>query len=253
MFFNTKNSSIYYEKYGSSDKVILILPGWGNTSPTFSHIINYFKDDYTIYILDYPGFGNSPLPNKTLSIYDYTNIIRDFMQEEKIFNPTIIAHSFGGRIATLLAGYYKEHIDKLVLIDIAPIKPKKTFFKFLKEKTYKLLKKIIRIFPKKYQETFSNKLFKLFASSDYNLLPPIMQNTFKNIVNTDLTYYLKYIDSEALIIWGKLDKETPLSNAYKINNLIKDSALIIFPNSAHFPYLDNPFLINKILTEFLKS
>mgnify|MGYP000331054988 CR=1 FL=1 len=112
MYFNTKNTSIYYEKYGTKDKVILILPGWGNTRTTFTNIINFFKEDYTIYIIDYPGFGNSPIPQDELTIYDYTNIIRDFLEENNIVNPIIIAHSFGGRITTLLAGYYKEKIDK---------------------------------------------------------------------------------------------------------------------------------------------
>ena len=76
MYFNTKKASIYYEKYGNKDKIILILPGWGNTRTTFTNIINFFKEDYTIYIIDYPGFGNSPLPNEDLTIYDYTNIVR---------------------------------------------------------------------------------------------------------------------------------------------------------------------------------
>ena len=92
MYFNTKNMSIYYEKYGNKNKTILILPGWGNTRTTFTNIINYFKDKYTIYIIDYPGFGNSPIPNQDLTIYDYANIVRDFLEEIQIINPIIIAN-----------------------------------------------------------------------------------------------------------------------------------------------------------------
>ena len=252
MFFNTNEISIYYEKYGNKDKTILILPGWGNTRTTFYNIINYFKNDYSIYIIDYPGFGNSPYPNKTLTIYDYANIIRDFMEEKNINNPIIIAHSFGGRITTLLTGYYKEQIDKLILIDIATIKPKKTIYRFFKEKTYKLLKKLIKLLPKNKQQKTYNKLLKTFASTDYKNIPISMQNTFKNIVNTDLKSYLKYIESEALIIWGKEDKDTPLKDGIKINKQIKNSALIIYPNSKHFSYLDEPYLTNKIIEAFIK-
>ena len=71
MYFNTKSMSIYYEKHGTiSDKTILILPGWGNTRSTFTNIINFFKNDYTIYIIDYPGFGNSKIPPSDLTIYN---------------------------------------------------------------------------------------------------------------------------------------------------------------------------------------
>lgn len=253
MYFNTKNISIYYEKYGTKDKVILILPGWGNTRTTFTSIINFFKEDYTIYIIDYPGFGNSPIPQDELTIYDYTNIIRDFLEENNIVNPIIIAHSFGGRITTLLAGYYKEKIDKIIYIDAATIKPRKTFKRFLKEKTYKLLKKLTKIFPKLKQEYYKQKLLKIFGSSDYQNLPPSMHKTFQNIVNENLVYYLKSIESEVLLLWGKLDDTTPLKDGYKMNNLLKDSALIIFPKGNHFSYLQYPYLTNQIILEFIKN
>ena len=38
MYYNKDDYSIYYEKYGKSEKTILILPGWGNTRKTFDYI-----------------------------------------------------------------------------------------------------------------------------------------------------------------------------------------------------------------------
>jgi len=252
MYFSNNAVSIYFEKYGNQDKTILILPGWGNNRTTFYNMIHFFKEDYTIYIIDYPGFGNSPTPNKDLTIYDYTNIIRNFMEKNNIKNPIIIAHSFGGRIATLLTGYYKEKIDKLIMIDTAGIKPNKTLKQFIREKTYKFLKKIIRFFPKLKQQIIRQKLINHFASSDYQSLPNHMHQTFKNIVNEDLKDYLKEISSETLILWGKLDEDTPLKYGIKTNILIKDSALIIFPYAHHFSYLEYPYITNKIIKEFIK-
>lgn len=252
MFFNTGNISIYYEKYGDSCKTILILPGWGNNRETFYNIINYFKDNYTIYIIDYPGYGNSPIPTFPLTIYDYANLIREFMAENDIVDPIIIAHSFGGRLTTLLTGYYKEKISKLILIDIATIKPKKTLYQKLRQRTYKFLKKCVKIFFKKKQDICQQKLIKWFGSIDYQALPISMQETFKNIVNEDLTPYLADIESDTLILWGKKDKDTPLKDGVKINKLIKDSALIVFPDGNHFSYLQYPLLVNKIIYEFIK-
>lgn len=253
MYYNTEEFSIYYEKYGNKKKTILILPGWGDTRKTFFNIINYFKDDYTIYILDYPGFGNSIFPNKSLTIYDYANLIKNFMSDNSIINPIIIAHSFGGRIATLLTGYYNEKIDKMIMIDVASIKPKKTIFQFVKEKIYKLLKKSAFLLPKRKKDKYLQKLIKIFGSDDYKSIPKPMQDTFKNIVNENLIYYLKPIKSEVLLLWGKLDKSTPLKDGIKINNLIKNSEIIIFPKAGHFSYLDYPLLTNNIIKEFIKE
>ena len=117
MYYKYNNITIYYEKYGTKGKDILILPGWGNTSKTFYNIINHLKENNTVYIIDYPSFGKSPIPKKNLTIYNYADLIRNFLIQKNITSPIIIAHSFGGRITTLLAGYYKIKIDKLILID----------------------------------------------------------------------------------------------------------------------------------------
>lgn len=252
MYYNEEDISLYYEKYGDGEKTILILPGWGDNRKTFYNIINHFKEKYTIYIMDYPGFGNSVFPNKDLTIYDYTNLIRNFMFDNNIENPIIIAHSFGGRIATLLSGYYKEKIDKIIMIDTAAIKPKKSIKTLFRQSLYKLLKKLAIFIPKIKKERYMQKLIKIFASSDYQVLSKSMQQTFKNIVNEDVSYYLKQIDEEVLILWGKNDIDTPLKYGIKTNKLIKHSALIVFPKGSHFSYLEYPILTNQIIYEFIK-
>ena len=76
MYYEKNGFKIYYEKIGAnSNKQILILPGWGNNRKTFNNLINKLKDKSQIFIIDYPGFGNSLFPNKNLTIYDYSNII----------------------------------------------------------------------------------------------------------------------------------------------------------------------------------
>ena len=231
MYFTYEDTTIYYEKYGNSKKTVIILPGWGDTRNTFYNLINYFKKDYNIYIVDYPSFGNSPIPTYTLNIYDYAKLILTFMKKENIINPIIICHSFGGRIATILTGLYNLKIDKMIYIDTAGIKEKKNIKKFIKEKTYKLLKKIITKIFKNTKDEKITKLRKVFGSSDYNNLPKQMINTFNNIVNEDLKPYFKNINSEVLIIWGKKDKIT-----------VHSSNIYIRRNDSNTP-------INKCATE----
>ena len=253
MFFYYGYGSIFYEKYGNSEKKMIILGGWGDTRKSFMNIINYFKDDYTIYIFDYPGFGKSAFPDKDLSIYDYTNIIRDFMDENDIVNPVIISHSFGGRIAILLAGYYKEPIEKIIMIDTAGIKNRKKFFVLFKEKLYKFLKNLNIFLPKKKRNKYINKLLNKFGSSDYKALPGNMMKSFRNIIDENLVDYLKFIDSEVLILWGEKDTDTPLKNGILKSKLIPDSALIVLKNATHYSYLEHPILMNNIIDCFLNN
>ncbi len=253
MYYNKNTHSIYYEKFGNGGKNILILPGWGDTRETFRLMIENLKLNYTVYIFDYPGFGRSIFPDEDLTIYDYTNIIRDFIKDENIQNPTIISHSFGGRIATLMAGYYKDNIDKLILIDAAGIKRGKNIFKLIKQTTYKLLRKLQVIVPKKKRNLYIKRLINAFGSSDYKTLGDDMRKTFKNVINEDLRYYIKNIDVKTLIIWGKKDKDTPFKDAKYMKNNIEDSLLVTLKDAGHFSYLNYPTLVNKIINDFLKK
>ncbi len=248
MYFNYEDINIYYEKYGSSDKTIVILPGWGNTRNTFDELINFFKDKYTIYIFDYPGFGFSNFPNRDLDIYDYSNIIREFFDEFNIVDPIIIGHSFGGRIISTLIGYYNISFEKVVLLDSAGFKRKIKFKTYL----YKFLKKIGIFLPNKIKTKYLNKLFSIFASDDYKNIDKNMSNTFKNIVNYDLSKYIKNIKLDTLLIWGEKDNSTPLKDGYKFKKYISTSALIVIKEADHFPYLQYPSLINNIIYEFIK-
>lgn len=255
MYYKTNNISIYYEHYGNknSKKKIVILPGWGNTRESFKYIIDYFKDNYQIYIIDYPGFGNSKFPKDSLTIYDYTEVIIDFLKDLKINNPIIIAHSFGGRIAILLNGYYKIKIDKMIFISTAGIKQKRNIKKTFRLYLYKFLKNLKVFLSKRKRSLYLKKLLLVFGSKDYNDLPNSMKETFKNIVNTDLLMYLKDIESEVLLIWGENDHDTPIKDAFTMNKKIKDSALITISDCGHFCYLEQISLINNIIYEFIKE
>ena len=253
MYYKHKNMTIYYEKYGKNNNTIIILPGWGNTRNTFNYFINYFKDKYTIYIFDYPSFGKSPLPNKTLTIYDYANTIYDFLKKEKIIKPIIIAHSFGGRITSILLGKLNYKVNKIILIDVAGIKEKKNIKTIIKVITYKILKKLTIFIPKNKRNTIKDILFNTFSSSDYKEIPKIMRLTFQNIVKENLLKYYKNIDCETLIIWGEKDKDTSIKSAYIINKVIKDSGLIIIKDGNHFSYLKNPYTFNIIIEEYISK
>lgn len=252
MNFCVNDFTIYYEKYGDKNKNILILPGWGDNRVTFRYLIDVLKEDYTVYILDYPGFGNSSFPNRDLVLSDYSDLIYNFIISNNINNPTIIAHSFGGRIVIDLFKRFNLDIKNLILIDIAGIKPKKSFWKKIKEKTYKILKKLGFILPKKIRNKYLERLIKIFGSSDYSKLDPNIRKTFINIVNFDQKEDIKNINSDTLIIWGELDKDVPLKDGYFINKNIKDSGIIVVPKSGHFPYLDRAYYVNRVILEYLK-
>ena len=253
MTINYEDINLSYKKYGDGKEIIVILPGWGETRNTFLEMINILMIDYTVYIIDYPGFGDTPFPNHDLTMDDYTEMIIKFLNDLNITKPNIIAHSFGGRISILLASKYNIPIKNLILIDSAGIIPKMTLKKKFKLNLYKTLQSLANYLPKKIKCKFKTYLFNKFSSSDYQSLDENMRQTFKNIVNLDLTKYLSSINTNTLILWGEKDIDTPLKDGKLMHKKITNSELIIFPNCTHYCYLENTYVIIKIILCFLEG
>ena len=244
-----KKENFKYYKYGNKEKVLIILPGWGDTRKTFDFYINNLKNKYTIYIFDYPGFGNSKFPNYSLTIDDYAKYIKDFIKEKNINNPYILCHSFGCRISLLLIGKYRILVDRLIIIGGAGIRRKSINRKYRIFK-YKLLRKLSIFIPKNKKEKYLKKLINKYGSNDYKELNNLQRISFSNIVNTDLRKYISYIYSPTILIWGEKDTSTPLKDGNYMNKRIKDSALITIKKGTHFVYLEYPFYILNIINNF---
>ena len=75
----------------------------------------------------------------------------------------------------------------------------------------------------------------------------------KIILNEDCTNLLPNIKVPTLLIWGSLDRATPIKDAKKMEQLIPDCGLVEYPNSTHFSYLENINNCNLVLNEFLKN
>ncbi len=253
MYFSYKGIKLYYEKHGSGKEILVILPGWGDTRGSFTRLIQTLQDYYTIYIIDYPGFANTTFPNYDLTIYDYADMIHEWLKSLELENPVLLGHSFGGRILITLTGYYQYPYKKIILMDAAGILPKKTWKRKVRSKCYKFLKKISNILPQRWRKSFQKYIFERFSSTDYRTLPAKMRKTFQNIVQEDLKEYLSKIKADTLLIWGAMDRSTPIQDGLYMNQKIEHSKLYAFEGAGHFVYLDKFQEVLEVLVKFIEK
>ncbi len=243
---------IYYKVSGSGKNLIL-LHGWRQDQNTWNLLAPYLAEKYRVWRLDLPAFGLSDAPKTAWSTPKYADFLDKFIRANKIRKTTIIAHSFGARSAIFLASQKPKYLDKLVLINPAGLKPKKGFrkqFAFVTAKVGKIFFSIpgLSAQKKKVKERF----YSLLQNEDY-LRSGILKEIFNAIINEDLIKNLKRINNPTLLIWGKNDTITPVSDAKIFNKNIKKSKLEIIEKSAHFPYIENQYEFVKVLEPFLKE
>jgi len=229
-------NNISYISIGTGE-VILFLHGWGQNKEMMLPLIDELKYKYRCIILDLPGFGNS-IFNNSKNIDDYTEKIKEFLTENKLFPKYIVGHSFGGKIAIQYYLKYKN-ISKIIIIASPVLKPKRRFKYYYKIYKYKLMKKFrIRSLKK--------------GSRDYNNCPNEMKRFFINVVNKHYNKDVKNINVPVLLLWGNKDKEVPINRAKKLNKKINNSELHIL-DGTHFAYLENIEFTKLIIQKFLRG
>ena len=207
-----------------------------------------------MYLVDVIGFGKSQLPEHPLKTDDFGDFLKEFTEKLNIKNPILIGHSNGGRIIINAVGRGLVSAKKIVLIDSAGIKPKRSLTYYLKVAFYKTGKFFLNLLPNtKAIKKFKEKIRNHVGSEDYKTSANVLKETMKIIVNEDLQYLLPKISVPTLLFWGSLDTATPISDARIMEKLIPDCGLIEYAGSSHFSYLENINNVNSVLNEFLKN
>ena len=238
MIKKIKNLDINYIQYGKGKDVVL-LHGWGQNIQMMNPVGQNLSDHFRITILDFPGFGSSETPEFAYTISDYTEVLHELLKSLGIEVPTLIGHSFGGRVAISYASIYP--VEKLVLFGSPFMVREKNS---LKTKLLKNLKKI------KLLDGVAEYMKNHIGSRDYRAASGVMREILVKTVNTDLTENVKKIKVPTLLIWGERDTEVPVKEAEKLEKNLKDGALIVLPGT-HYCYLENLGRVISILENFL--
>lgn len=179
------------------------------------------------------------MPDNVLFLDDYVKSVLDIINFYKMTDIVLIGHSFGGRVAIKIAGKYGYLLRKLILVDSAGVLPRRT----IKYRCRILRHKILSLL----------KIEHSAGSSDYQKLDNNGKQTFKNIVNEDLSGLAAKITVPTLLFWGSKDKETAIYMAKRLKKLIYNSCLVIFKGAGHYSYLDAPNMFYKLVLIFLSE
>ena len=216
---------------------ILVLHGWGANKALMSRVFADKFRRYALVCIDLPGFGASSQPAHALNSEDYAEIMRAFIAAFGRQPAAIMGHSFGGKIAALLAP------RNLILLSSAGIIEPKPFAVRAKIAIFKILKKLGLA-----------GLWRAFASKDAAGMSKTMYETLKNVVNEDFRDIFSVLSPQnTLIFWGKDDRATSLKSGELIHSLVKNSKFYPLAGD-HFFFLQSAeFIGEQIEKEFSGS
>jgi pimeloyl-ACP methyl ester carboxylesterase len=241
------------ESFPYKDRPVVILHGWGSSGSSFFAIKDFLnKKGFPVYIFDLPGFGNEDAPLKPWSVDDYVKFVFEFAEKKKLPKFYLFGHSLGGRISIKFAAEYPEKLSGLILYAAAGIKHKPS----LKNKIFLILAKFGKfVFSLPVIGSFrgiaEKGLYFLAGTRDYYRAKGVMKETMKMVINEDLKPFLPLIKASTLIVWGRDDKTTPITDAMIMKREIKGSKLAVVDDSGHSLHKERPEEFTKIILPFL--
>ena len=163
----------------------------------------------------------------------------------------------------MYASKFDHKINKLLLLDPSGFSFDKVPFVIQLAKT-PLINLFLRYFTPR---AFIKKNLKEVYFNDSLITPELInryhsltlfegnRNAFidrANIKREDYSCRMKYIQTHTLIIWGENDYWIPVSDANRFKNAIKNSKVIIMPETGHIPMEERPKESLKIALDFIK-
>lgn len=230
---------------------LIILPGWGQNSSHWHRVVELIKKttaNIDVHVINLPGFGAEVLPESNWGIPEYTKWLRAYIEADLHIdlNNTdrviIMGHSFGGRIASYLAAERPEWLQGLLLFG-APCLRRKGIRLEIRIRLYKILK---RLLPKEKLESFkSDDLVEAEGS--------LTEQILYNVVEFDQGKTLPNITVPTLLLWGKNDKQVPISIGTEMATLIPNSGIYVVENGGHDLHLSHPEIIANSVASLFNS
>jgi proline iminopeptidase len=193
--------------------------------------------------------------------------LRKYLGLEKI---CLMGSSFGGMWSLVYAVRYPYNVDKLVLVDTAPSWDTWSEAQQIAQKraTNKQKKVFADVFlgkvrtAEEQKEWFTTMFSLYFYKYDENIgkqtisrtkgSPMLAAQMFRDIIpKYDVRNKLWMITAPTLVIVGRHDWITPVSQSQEITRLIPGSRLEVFEKSGHMPFIEENAKFINLVGEFL--
>ena len=275
---------IHYRTIGEGPVLFLVPPGWGVASGYLQRAFSSLAKHLRLVFIDTRGSGLSSRPADPMRMgsVDMANDLEALRAHLGFSEMSILGHSNAGAIALAYAARYPDRVSKLVLIDSqvlglsAAADTQRILENRATDPRFKEATRIVSTFfagqmnpaaSDNSLEAFIAQVLPLYLHSpekslllaQEQLSGPISSYAFVSQFAADAAYpidqtqSLGAISAKTLILVGRHDYICPVALSERLHGGIPESRLVIFEESGHLPWLEEPNAFFAELERFLIS
>ncbi len=208
--------------------------GWGQSSAAFLPLAETLKPFAPSYLIDFPGFGKSPVPPQDWGTAEYADAVAEWMSTLPAERHIWVSHSFGGRVGLQIAARHPELLQGMILIAAAGLPRTRTLLERarigLRRTVFKAAKRLLKEGPQ------LERLRSRMGSADYRAAGPL-RPILSRVVSENLSQVASEVRCPALLLYGSEDTETPPEIGERFHRLIPGSEFSVLQGLGHLDIL----------------
>jgi len=218
-------------------RTMVFIHGFGGNATFWEHQLAFFCDQWRVVSLDLRGHGASDAPDSEYTIDEMVGDVIFVLRELDIERCTLVAHSFGGALASEIVARYPDLVDRLVLIGTVADFRLNALLRFALTLPPALAEPIRARFPRQ-------------LSAPAHVLKKMYHHSMEKWQGKRV---LSNVQTPSLVIYGHRDMVFPQYSYEAVARLMPNASSVIIPVSAHMVMLERPDAVNRAITRFLET
>jgi len=261
MIATINNINMAYDIRGEGT-TLLFLHAFPLNRSMWQPQVEAFSNDYQVISVDYRGFGESKFVDGHYFMELLADDIFALSRHLSLQKFVLVGLSMGGYVAFAFYRKYPQLVQALILADTRAEKDNKQTQNKRKKMAQDAIRRgseyiadlmtpdLLGAFTQEHNPELVQQVKEIIASNDARA---IANAQLGMAARQDSTATLKSIPKPTLLIVGEEDKLTPVHFTEKMQKQIRNSEIVVLPNSGHLANLENPDAFNAAVRKFLRT
>lgn len=256
---------VFPESSNISDRAgrtpVLIIPGLFGSTTNWRSIARNLSETEQVIVVDQRNHGRSPRA-ESQSYPDMVQDLLEFCDHHDLDQVILCGHSMGGKVAMLFALTYPGRIEKLIVLDIAPVRYTHSHAGYIRAlmaldlDTLKSRSEADKLLRDSIPD-IGTRMFLLQSlvgssgSYQWRLNLPVLLEFMDAIL--DFPQVRQSVPTCSLFVAGGLSDYVLERHHAQVLSLFPNTQFVAIPNAGHWLHAEKPKLVLETMQEFLRE